>query len=240
MIFKNKKIDNKIINKIKKNFLENKTNPAYLKKKIIKKPWGFEYCFFSNRQIALWVLYLRRKQSTSLHAHIQKKTFLINTQIVNFSDLNKKYFINPFTILEIDKKTFHQTSNLSQKDIIIFEIETPNNKLDLLRYRDKYNRNKTKYEKNILNDKRTLEIKKKTNKRFLSLFNGSNEKNTKIIHKNDIVLLFAGDLKVEKKKISLYKPFRLKKDCILKRKIHYNKDTKFIRIINPNRLDLER
>ena len=142
--------------------------------------------------------------------------------------------------MEIDKKTFHQTSNLSQKDIIIFEIETPNNKLDLLRYRDKYNRNKTKYEKNILNDKRTLEIKKKTNKRFLSLFNGSNEKNTKIIHKNDIVLLFAGDLKVEKKKISLYKPFRLKKDCILKRKIHYNKDTKFIRIINPNRLDLER
>ena len=89
-----------------------------------------------------------------------------------------------------------------------------------------------------MNDKRTLEIKK-TNKRFLSLFNGSNEKNTKIIHKNDIVLLFAGDLKVEKK-ISLYKPFRLKKDCILKRKIHYNKDTKFIRIINPNRLDLER
>ena len=76
--------------------------------------------------------------------------------------------------MEIDKKTFHQTSNLSQKDIIIFEIETPNNKLDLLRYRDKYNRNKTKYEKNILNDKRTLEIKKKTNKRFLSLFNGSN------------------------------------------------------------------
>ena len=200
MIFKNKKIDNRIINKIKKNFLENKTNPVFLKKKIIKKPWGFEYCFFSNSQIALWVLYLKSKQSTSMHAHIQKKTFLINTQIVNFSDLNKKYFINPFTILKIDKKTFHQTSNFSKKDIIIFEIETPNNKLDLLRYRDKYNRNKTNYEKNILNSKRTLEIKKKINKKFLNLFNGNKEKNKKIIHKNDIILLFAGNLKVEKKK----------------------------------------
>ena len=47
---------------------------------------------------------------------------------LGITDLNKKYFINPFTILKIDKKTFHQTSNLSKKDVIIF-ISTKNSEI---------------------------------------------------------------------------------------------------------------
>ena len=70
-----------------------------------------------------------------MHAHLKKKTFLINTKSITFSDLNNRYKIKPNTILKIDKRTFHQSLNLSNKDIIIFEIEIPNDKLDLLRFK---------------------------------------------------------------------------------------------------------
>ena len=123
MLFRNKNIDEKVIKNIGLNF--SKKNRNYIQKiqKIIKKPWGYEYCYFSNKKLALWVLTLKSKQSTSMHAHLRKKTFLINTKSITFSDLNNRYKIKPNTILKIDKRTFHQSLNLSNKDNLSFQSE---------------------------------------------------------------------------------------------------------------------
>ncbi len=47
----------------------------------------------------------------------------------------------------VNRKVFHQTVNNSKKDAIIMEIETPNDKGDLIRLFDKYGRAGTGYEK---------------------------------------------------------------------------------------------
>ena len=43
---------------------------------VVKKPWGYEYLFFSNQSIAVWILYLRRGAQTVvfLGIHIHSRT----------------------------------------------------------------------------------------------------------------------------------------------------------------------
>ena len=47
----------------------------------------------------------------------------------------------------IEKKVFHQTVNDSKNDAILMEIETPNDKNDLLRLKDRYGRENMGYER---------------------------------------------------------------------------------------------
>ena len=229
MLFKNKNIDEKVIKNIGLNFSKSNTNYIHKIKKVIKKPWGYEYCYFSNKKLALWVLTLKSKQSTSMHAHLKKKTFLINTKSITFSDLNNRYKIKPNTILKIDKRTFHQSLNLSNKDIIIFEIEIPNDKLDLLRFKDKYSRDKTLYEKKIITNNRIEGLRKKINKKYFDIFLGR-KKNKAKINKNDIVLLLNGKLVINKKRIPLYTPTKMRKNYNLIKYLNFDHLTNFISI----------
>ena len=229
MLFRNKNIDEKVIKNIGLNF--SKKNRNYIQKiqKIIKKPWGYEYCYFSNKKLALWVLTLKSKQSTSMHAHLRKKTFLINTKSITFSDLNNRYKIKPNTILKIDKRTFHQSLNLSNNDIIIFEIETPNDKLDLLRFKDKYSRDKTLYEKKIITSNIIENLRKRINKKYFDIFLGRKNNKGKL-DKNDIVLLLNGKLVINKKRIPLYTPTKMRKNHELIKYLNFDRLTNFINI----------
>src|SRR4051794_580973 len=44
---------------------------------IVRKPWGYEYLLFSNDSVAVWVLYIKAGEETSMHCHARKKTSLI-------------------------------------------------------------------------------------------------------------------------------------------------------------------
>jgi mannose-6-phosphate isomerase-like protein (cupin superfamily) len=232
MILSNKRSDQNII----KNLTDNKKKIIFKKKpinffqnKIIKKPWGFEYCVKSSKKFALWVLCLKKKQCTSMHAHLTKKTYLINTKKINFVGINKEHKINPFSILEIEKGSFHQTKNSSNEDTVIFEIETPNNKFDLLRYKDKYNRNSSNYENKTLKNKGIFSLKKKIRKDYLNFIEGKKVKLNQKILKNDILILIDGQLILDKKKLDYFKPLKIKKDiCLLKNKNFNNKTNFFI------------
>ena len=238
MILANKSLDKKIIENIinkKKNKNITKKKPVnFFKNKIIKKPWGFEYCVKSSKKFALWALLIKRKQSTSMHAHLNKKTYLINTKKINFCSINKKHKIKPFSILEINKKTFHQTKNLLNEDVVIFEIEIPNNKFDLLRYKDKYNRKSSKYENEILKNKKDLDLKKKINQEYFKFFEGKKIKTNKKIFKNDIVILINGSLILDKKKLNCFKPVKFNRNKILIKNVNFKDNTKFF--ILKNRL----
>jgi len=114
----------------------------------VVKPWGYEYLVYENNDAALWLLYIKNGESTSLHSHPKKTTGLIL--------LNGKAqldFINDSKIIEAPKKEmfrrglFHKTTALSEGGLFVLEIETPNEKKDLVRLDDTYGRIKKGYEK---------------------------------------------------------------------------------------------
>ncbi len=114
----------------------------------VEKPWGYEYLVYENNDAALWLLYIKEGESTSLHSHPKKTTGLVL--------LNGKAqldFINDSKIIEGPKKEmfrrglFHKTTALSEGGVFVLEIETPNEKKDLVRLDDTYGRIKKGYEK---------------------------------------------------------------------------------------------
>ena len=110
-------------------------------KAIVKKPWGYEYLIYSNGVAAVWVLYIKKGSQTSMHCHRAKKTSLIVLSgDVMCSTLNEKIKRKPGDGLCIDKSIFHSTKSLSKEGSFVMEIETPVNKRDLVRLKDKYGR----------------------------------------------------------------------------------------------------
>ena len=113
---------------------------------IVQKPWGYEYLAYENEQVALWVLHIKKGHSTSMHCHPNKTTGLI---VVSGSVEMK--FIADSKRLDAPAKQmirrglFHQTCALSD-DVIVFEIETPVDKNDLVRLVDTYGRARQGYE----------------------------------------------------------------------------------------------
>lgn len=44
---------------------------------VVNKPWGYEYLMFQNKDVSIWMLYIKKGFSTSMHCHPNKKTSLI-------------------------------------------------------------------------------------------------------------------------------------------------------------------
>ena len=117
-------------------------------KVVVKKPWGYEYLIFENESVAVWILYLKEGALTSMHCHPNKKTSLVVLQ----GNVVCSTLIGPFERaagegLLIDKGAFHQTRSISELGAFVMEIETPVNKRDLVRLKDKYGRKGKGYEK---------------------------------------------------------------------------------------------
>ncbi len=116
-------------------------------KVVVKKPWGYEYLIFSNAAIAVWILYLKAGAQTSMHCHPGKKTSLVVLEgKVKCSSIAEDLDRSAGEGLLIDRGVFHQTTTVSESGAFVMEIETPVNKRDLVRLKDKYGREGKGYE----------------------------------------------------------------------------------------------
>lgn len=119
---------------------------------IVNKPWGYEYLMFGNKEVSIWMLYIKKGFSTSMHCHPNKKTalLLLLGEAIS-SNLKGKIKLGEKEGVIFDKGVFHQTEAISDNGIFVMEIETPSNKTDLFRLQDRYKRELKSYtdKKNI-------------------------------------------------------------------------------------------
>lgn len=114
---------------------------------IVKKPWGYEYLAYENEEVGLWCLFIAKDQQTSMHCHPNKGTGLILLDgEVDVSFFNDVFNLRSGNKLMIRKGLFHSTKAISEAGAIVFEIEAPKQKHDLVRLEDKYGRKATPYE----------------------------------------------------------------------------------------------
>lgn len=114
---------------------------------VVQKPWGYEYLIYETPEVALWLLYIEQGKGTSLHCHPKKTTGLILLE--GEAELG---FIADSKIIQSPSKQmirrglFHSTKALSSPGVFLLEIETPNDKEDLVRLFDEYGRSAEGYE----------------------------------------------------------------------------------------------
>lgn len=115
---------------------------------VVNKPWGYEYLWFQNEKVAIWFLYIKKDNGTSLHCHAKKRTSLIVLDgEVQCTTLDDKYRMKTLEAIVLEPCVFHSTRALSEGGAFIMEIETPPMKGDLVRMNDAYGRQGTGYEK---------------------------------------------------------------------------------------------
>lgn len=119
--------------------------------KVVQKPWGYEYVIYnSSNKLAITYVHIKKKESTSLHCHPQKKTgFIIlkgTAQVqIGIYKKNKKKF-NSLSRLVFRPGLFHSLKAISKHGVSALEFEVPYKKNDLLRFEDKYGRKNKQYE----------------------------------------------------------------------------------------------
>jgi mannose-6-phosphate isomerase-like protein (cupin superfamily) len=125
---------------------------------VVKKPWGYEYLMYENAQVALWLLHIRQGQQTSMHCHPIKTTGLVVLEgQAELSFLTDKKIVKAPEKQMIRRGLFHSTRAVSDGGVFMFEIETPNDKSDLVRLSDKYGRASNGYETSEHEHERTPE-----------------------------------------------------------------------------------
>ena len=113
---------------------------------VVKKPWGYEYLCYKNKNLAIWFLHIEKNKSTSLHCHPKKHTSLIviNGE-VNISFMRGSTNLKALDKIGIFRSRFHSTCALTDYTFIL-EVETPEDKHDLVRLKDSYGRQNIGYE----------------------------------------------------------------------------------------------
>ena len=164
IIFFNDNLKNKNVYKNTFKKLFHNTDNINYSKVVVRKPWGYEYVIFQSKKVAITILYINKDFKTSMHCHPRKKTSLIVLDgKIECKNLKNSCIRKVGQGVFIDKKVFHQSTNISNKTSILMEIETPNMKYDILRYKDSYGRSKKGYEKS---DKLSVNT---TNYNYISL-----------------------------------------------------------------------
>ncbi|MCT7350828.1 hypothetical protein N4P33_01350 [Streptomyces sp. 15-116A] len=114
---------------------------------VVPKPWGMEYRIYVDDFIDVWNLRIEQGQSTSMHVHPRKLTYLLCLAGQGVTDtLTQQYPLGAGTILRIGGGAFHATRSLGPGPLWLVEVEAPRNKFDLIRLRDNYARENTAYE----------------------------------------------------------------------------------------------
>ncbi|MFB7657022.1 MULTISPECIES: cupin domain-containing protein [unclassified Streptomyces] len=114
---------------------------------VIPKPWGMEYRIYVDDFIDVWNLKIEQGQSTSMHVHPRKLTYLLCLAGQGVTDtLTEQYPVGAGTILRIGGGAFHSTRSVGPGPLWLVEVEAPRNKFDLIRLRDNYARENTAYE----------------------------------------------------------------------------------------------
>lgn len=108
---------------------------------IYRKPWGWEFEACFSNSFSLWILCINPNNQTSLHCHVKKTTgYIVLEGKVEIEFLSSKLIIGPGDSINLRPGVFHRTRALDDKAFVL-EIESPNDKDDLLRLEDGYERN---------------------------------------------------------------------------------------------------
>jgi len=115
---------------------------------LIKKPWGEEYRAYCDDFLDIWHLRINPGQSTSMHAHPRKTTYLICLSGSGITTtLNGATPLRKGMILRIARGAFHATKcDAGVEPLMLIEVESPRNKFDLVRSQDNYHRAGRAYE----------------------------------------------------------------------------------------------
>ena len=114
---------------------------------VVQKPWGYEYLIYETPEVALWLLYIEQGKGTSLHCHPKKTTGLILLEgEAELGFIEDSKIIKSPSKQMIRRGLFHSTKALSSPGVFLLEIETPNDKEDLVRLIDEYGRSAEGYE----------------------------------------------------------------------------------------------
>ena len=164
-------------------------------KVIVPKIWGSEYLIYSSPRIDVWLLRLNKRQETSFHSHPNKKTALA----VVGGGVKVKLLSTTFPLLPSDKiniraGVFHKTECWSGQGAMVIEMETPPDKANLVRMRDKYGRAGKPYESEVIERKdfsENLELDKtvQIGECLLTVFKSSNISLTALSEFNSIFIL---------------------------------------------------
>ena len=106
----------------------------------ITKPWGHEVERFVNDDISVWWLNVKPDCETSLHCHLEKTTllFVVSGKGMLYT-LDKTYGLSEGGVVIIERGAFHRT-RADSNGLMLYELERPFNKRDLVRLEDKYGR----------------------------------------------------------------------------------------------------
>jgi hypothetical protein len=110
-------------------------------KVVVRKPWGYEYLWYQNSSVAVWMLHLTAGSATSMHCHARKRTSLVvMSGAVECSTFNERHRLQEGHGVVLEPCVFHSTQAVSEGGAFVMEVETPPLKGDLLRYRDNFGR----------------------------------------------------------------------------------------------------
>ena len=144
-----------------------KFNNNYFDKRIVSKPWGYEYVVYRNKnKLCVTYLNIKPNSQTSLHCHYKKKTgFVIVSGTAKIQlglyERSSITYKAPSKLM-IRTGLFHRIKNIGKDNLQAFEFENPSDKFDLVRFKDDYGRTEEYYE-----TKKNKKIKKKF--KFFSL-----------------------------------------------------------------------
>ena len=112
----------------------------YLDKRVTK-PWGSEKELYRNSELSVWWLRIRTNSETSMHCHPNKTTLLMMVGgTAQLWTLSNVYELSAGDMVVIEKGAFHRTVSGGGNAVVLYEIESPVNKRDLVRLHDAYNR----------------------------------------------------------------------------------------------------
>lgn len=165
---------------------------------VVAKPWGKEHCIYENENLAIWHLTIMPSEKTSLHCHPNKKTALILLDgKAQINLVERSFHLIGLSKVMLRQGMFHQTVNISEKPITLIEVETPNDKFDLIRIADDYGRKSQSFESSDLWTKKTSKEKNitKGKKQTINGLDFKIQKLKKVIKSNypdDCVVVILG------------------------------------------------
>jgi mannose-6-phosphate isomerase-like protein (cupin superfamily) len=122
-------------------------DPSYLDR-LIRKPWGSEFRVYDDDLTDIWCLHIKPLHRTSLHCHPHKRTALMCLEGMGTLSTcsGAAYTLEPGVVLQIERGAYHRSTAGSGTGLRLIEVETPNDKFDLLRLEDDYRDPGTPYE----------------------------------------------------------------------------------------------
>ncbi len=106
----------------------------------VVKPWGHEIERYRTDNCSVTWLHIHSNQSTSMHCHLTKTVMICVMGGVSILEtLEKSHKLENGMLAVIEPGAFHRMRS-SGDPVVLYEIETPRNKKDLVRLDDSYGR----------------------------------------------------------------------------------------------------